>query len=165
MRSVTPENPSMLQQAFFDSAPFGLAPAGTPLWHTRFDNFAPRFGATFQLAPQTVLRGGFGRYYYLGYGGNIVGTMVFFPYSAANLVFGPIPFDFTNAAFQAPPFTFTPSSNTAYVNAIDPNLKVPFTYEWNAAIQRGLGANQSISATYVGAHGDNLVRGDRSYRL
>ena len=160
MRSVTPGKPLYAATGVFDSAPFGLAPAGTPLWHTRFDNFAPRFGATFQLAPQTVLRGGFGRYYDLGYGGNIVGTMVFFPYSAANLVFGPIPFDFTNAAFQAPPFTFTPSSNTAYVNAIDPNLKVPFTYEWNAAIQRGLGANQSISATYVGAHGDNLVRGD-----
>jgi hypothetical protein len=56
--------------------------------------------------------------------------------------------------------TLVPSSSTAYISAVDPNLKVPFTYEWNAAIQRGLGANQSISATYVGAHGGNLLRGD-----
>jgi Carboxypeptidase regulatory-like domain/TonB dependent receptor len=160
LHSVTPGKPLYAVTGVFDSAPFGLAPAGTPLWHTRFDNFAPRFGAAFQLAPQTVLRGGFGRYYDLGFGGNIAATMVYFPYEDANLVFGPIPFDFTNAAFQAPPFTLVPSSNTAYIGAVDPNLKVPFTYEWNAAIQRGLGANQSISATYVGAHGDNLLRGD-----
>jgi hypothetical protein len=76
------------------------------------------------------------------------------------LALGPLPFDFNNAAFQAPPFTLAPNSNTVYIAAVDPNLKVPFTYEWNAAIQRGLGANQSISATYVGAHGDNLLRGD-----
>jgi hypothetical protein len=160
MHSITPGKPLYAVTGIFDSAPFGLAPAGTPLWHTRFDNFAPRFGATFQLAPQTVLRGGFGRYYDLGYGGNIAGTMVYFPYMAARLVLGPIPFDFSNAAFQAPPFTLVPSSSTAYISAVDPNLKVPFTYEWNAAIQRGLGANQSISATYVGAHGHNLLRGD-----
>jgi hypothetical protein len=161
MHSVTPGKPLYAVTGVFDSAPFGLAPPSTPLWHTRFDSFAPRFGATFQLTPLTVLRGGIGRYYDLGYGGNLAGTMVYFPNAAANLVSGPIPFDFTNAAFQAPPFTLVPSSSTAYISAVDPNLKVPFTYEWNAAIQRGLGANQSISATYVGAHGDNLLRGDR----
>jgi Carboxypeptidase regulatory-like domain/TonB dependent receptor len=160
MHSITPGKPLYAVTGVFDSGPFGLAPPSTPLWHTRFDNFAPRFGATFQLTPQTVLRGGIGRYYDLGYGGNISGTMVYFPYDAASLVSGPIPFDFTNAVFQAPPFTLVPSSSTAYISAVDPNLKVPFTYEWNAAIQRGLGANQSISATYVGAHGDNLLRGD-----
>jgi hypothetical protein len=161
MRSITAGKPLYAVTGVFNSAQFGFLPAGVPLWHTRFDNFAPRFGATFQLAPQTILRGGFGRYYDLGYGGNVAGTMVYFPYESANLVFGPLPFDFTNAAFQAPPFTLTPSSGTAYISAVDPDLKVPFTYEWNAAIQRGLGANQSISATYVGAHGENLLRGDR----
>jgi hypothetical protein len=160
MHSITAGKPLYAVTGVFDSAPFGLAPTGTPLWHTRFDNFAPRFGATFQLAPQTVLRGGFGRYYDLGYGGNLAGTMVYFPYQDDNLALGPLPFDFNNAAFQAPPFTLAPNSNTVYIAAVDPNLKVPFTYEWNAAIQRGLGANQSISATYVGAHGDNLLRGD-----
>ena len=49
---------------------------------------------------------------------------------------------------------------TAYIDAVDPHLKVPFTYEWNIAVQRGLGANQSVSATYVGAHGANLLRED-----
>jgi hypothetical protein len=160
MRSITPGKPLYAVTGIFDSAQFGLAPAGTPLWHTRFDNFAPRVGAAFQLTPQTVLRGGFGRYYDLGYGGGLAGTMVNFPYNPLNLVSTPTPFDFTNPAFQPPPLTLVPNGNTLYINAIDPNLKVPSTYEWNIAIQRGLGANQSVSATYVGAHGENLLRED-----
>jgi hypothetical protein len=161
MRSITPGKPLYAVTGIFDSGPVGLAPAGTPLWHTRYDNFAPRLGAAFQFTSQTVLRGGFGRYYDLGYGGYLSGTMVDFPYEAANYLLGPIPFDFTNAAFQAPPFVLVPNSDTLYISAVDPKLKVPFSYEWNIAIQRGLGANQSISATYVGAHGGNLLRGDR----
>jgi hypothetical protein len=46
------------------------------------------------------------------------------------------------------------------ISAFDPDLKLPSTYEWNLAIQRGLGANASVSATYVGAHGMNLLRTD-----
>jgi Carboxypeptidase regulatory-like domain/TonB dependent receptor len=161
IRSVTLGKPLYAVTGIFDSGPVGLAPAGTPLWHTRYDNFAPRLGAAFQFTPQTVLRGGFGRYYDLGYGTDLSGTMIYFPYQATNYISsGPIPFDFTNAAFQAPPFVLAPDSNTLYISAVDPNLKVPSSYEWNLAIQRGLGANQSISATYVGAHGGNLLRGD-----
>src|SRR3984885_13836985 len=43
MHSITPGKPLYAVTGVFDSAPFGLAPAGTPLWHTRFDNLAPRF--------------------------------------------------------------------------------------------------------------------------
>ena len=160
IRSVTPGKPLYAVTGVFDSAPFGLAPAGTPLWHTRFDNFAPRVGVAFQLTPQTVLRGGFGRYYDLGYGGGVSGTMINFPYDSADLISGPIPFDFTNPAFQPPPFTLVPGIGTLYIDAVDPHLQVPFTYEWNVAVQRGFGANQSVSATYVGAHGKNLLRED-----
>jgi hypothetical protein len=159
-RSITPGKPLYAVNGIFNSAPFGLAPAGTPLWHTRFDNLAPRFGTAFQLTPQTALRGGFGRYYDLGYGGGISGTMTGFPYYRSD-DFSGVPFDFTNPAFQAPAFTLVPNSDTAYIYAVDPNLKIPFTYEWNIAIQRGLGANQNVSATYVGAHGRNLLRQDQ----
>jgi hypothetical protein len=160
MRSITPGRPLYAVTGIFDSAQFGFAPMATPLWHTRFNNFAPRVGAAFQLTHQTVLRGGFGRFYDLGYGGGLAGTMVNFPYFAANFVFASTPLDFTNPAFRPPAFTLIPNSGTAYINAIDPNLKVPFTYEWNVAIQRELGANQSVSATYLGAHGKNLIRQD-----
>jgi hypothetical protein len=161
MRSITPGKPLYAVRGIFDSQPFGLAPAGTPLWHTRFDNFAPRVGVAFQLSPQTVFRGAFGRYYDLGYGDGLGGTMVNFPYYVSNSVYGSTPFDFSNPAFRPPTFTLVPSQETAYIDAVDPHLKVPFTYEWNMAVERGLGSNQSVSATYVGAHGENLLREDR----
>ena len=160
IHSVTPGKPLYAVTGIFDSAPFGLAPAGTPLWHTRFTNFAPRVGGAFQLTPQTVLRGGFGLYYDLGYGGGLAGTMIWFPYYTSDSISGPIPFNLTNPAFQPPAFTLVPNGSTAYIDAVDPHLKVPFTYEWNIAVQRGLGANQSVSATYVGAHGQDLLRED-----
>src|SRR5262249_55672343 len=49
-----------------------LAPKGTPLWKTAYNNFAPRVGVAYQLSQakgqETVLRGGFGLFYDLGSG-------------------------------------------------------------------------------------------------
>ncbi len=104
IRSVTPGKPLYAVTGVFDSAPFGLAPAGTPLWHTRFDNFAPRVGAAFQLTPQTVLRGGFGRYYDLGYGGGVSGTMIDFPYDTADFDLRP----HIRSTSPTPPFSPLP---------------------------------------------------------
>ena len=47
-----------------------IAPAGTPLYRTVKNNFAPRFGATFKLRDkqgwETVFRGGYGVFFDLG---------------------------------------------------------------------------------------------------
>ncbi len=47
-----------------------VAPKGTPLWHTTYNNFAPRFGLAYQAHQQprheTVLRAGFGVFYDMG---------------------------------------------------------------------------------------------------
>jgi hypothetical protein len=40
----------------------------------------------------------------------------------------------------------------------EPNLKLPRTYEWNVALEQSLGSNQSLSATYIGAVGRDLLR-------
>jgi len=42
----------------------------------------------------------------------------------------------------------------------EPNLKLPRTYQWSFALEQSLGANQSVSATYVGAVGRDLLRED-----
>jgi hypothetical protein len=49
------------------------------------------------------------------------------------------------------------------ISAVDPHLRVPFTLQWNAAIERQLGAKQTLSATYVGSVGRRLLREDRLY--
>ncbi|MBV8570175.1 MAG: TonB-dependent receptor [Acidobacteriaceae bacterium] len=142
----------------FDSQPFGLAPAGTPLWHTRFNNFAPRVGAAWQLSPKTVLRGGYGLFYDLGYGGGIFNTGSF-PYERDSSV-SSVPFNLNNPAFTPPALSVVAGPDTAWVYAVDPHLRTPLTYEWNVTIERAFGANQRLSASYVGAYGKHLLRED-----
>ena len=43
------------------------------------------------------------------------------------------------------------------IGAVDPNLKLPYTQEWNVAFEQSLGAAQSLSASYVGARGRRLL--------
>ena len=46
------------------------------------------------------------------------------------------------------------------VAAIDPNLKLPLSYQWNVAFEKQFGANHSLTVTYVGAKGKRLLRRD-----
>jgi TonB dependent receptor/Carboxypeptidase regulatory-like domain/TonB-dependent Receptor Plug Domain len=160
--STTPGKPLYAIEGVFDAGPLQLAPAGTPLWHTRYDNFAPRFGAAYQLAPRAVLRGGFGLFYDLGYGGQL-GQLIFgFPYERVSVVSAlGQPFDLNSPVFLPPPFSTSLSTNKyANLAAFDPNLQLPLTWQWNAAFEYALGANQSLSVTYVGADGQRLLRPD-----
>ena len=158
--SSNAEQPLYAVNGIFNSQSFGLAPAGTPLYHTTFSNLAPRIGAAYRLKSDMLLRGGFGLFYDLGFGSGVAGMVPTFPYARSSFAFGAVPFDFTSSAFQIPPFSLEPNQTSSYLYAVDPNLALPLTYEWNVAYELALGANQSISATYVGAYGQRLLRQD-----
>jgi hypothetical protein len=149
--------PLYVTEGVFDSNPLAVLPG--PLWHTKFSYFAPRLGAAYEVTPKTVVRGGFGLFYDLGYG-NVGSVIGFFPYDRESYVSGSTPFDLTNPAFQPPPFSTTINADTLEVPAVDPNLKLPFTMQWNAAIERELGAKQTLTATYVGSDARRLLRQD-----
>lgn len=166
--SATPGQPLYVTQGVFDSDPVGMVPGA--LWHTRFNNFAPRIGASYQITPTTVMRGAFGLFYDLGYGDT--GTAFSnFPYDRLNFpaFSSPVPFDLANPVFRPPPFSTKINANALSVSAVDPNLRLPLTMQWNAAIERELGANQRLTATYVGADSMRLLRADKilppSFRL
>jgi hypothetical protein len=146
-----------------------LAPRGTPLYNTTYGNFAPRVGLAYQLRDianwLTVLRGGFGIFYDLGYG-SLGGVSSYFPYQATNIITPsstPCPSGLVGVCFPLsatdaapPPISTSPPVPTILV--ADPHLKLPRTYEWNVALEQSLGSRQSISATYVGAIGRDLLR-------
>ena len=151
--------PLYVTQGIFDSNPLAVVP-GT-LWHTRLNNFAPRIGAAYQITPKTVVRGAVGLFYDLGYG-SFGDTSAFFPYHRNNFASfsPPVAFDLTNRVFQPPPLSTAIDANVLYMVAVDPNLRLPLILQWNAAIQRELGTNQTLSATYVGADDMRLLRED-----
>jgi hypothetical protein len=124
--SATSGEPLYAVQGIFDSGPLAVVPG--PLWHTKFGNFAPRIGAAYQLAPKTVVRGGFGIFYDLGYG-NVGEAGLAFPYYRTNFISAspPLPFDVSNPAFQPPPFSTATDANVIQLSAVDPNLRLPYT--------------------------------------
>jgi hypothetical protein len=141
-----------------DPATITLAPQGTPLYKTTYDNFAPRFGFAYQLVQtpgrELVIRGGAGIFYDLGSGQAAQG-FASAPY-AVNKTPLPanVPFPATGSIVAPPPPPVPPFS---IVNVIDPNLKLPRTYQWNFALEQALGSHQTVSASYVAAVGRRLV--------
>ena len=144
-----------------------LAPAGTSVFATKFDNIAPRVGLAYQLSQtpgrETVLRGGFGVFYDLAT--QEVGEATV----AAQFPFGAQAFNccFTNTfpldtAAATPPAissaSLTVPGNSLF--AFDPHLDLPYTLQWNTAIEQSLGTQQSLSASYVGANGRRLIHTD-----
>lgn len=139
-----------------------LAPAGTPPFRTPYGNFAPRLGVAYQLSQnrewQTVVRGGFGVFYDLANsetGGLLVTAG--YPFKALNEEFGSFPL--SASAAEAP--AITPANLTHCCNPLvgfDPHLELPYTLEWNVAIEQGLGTQQSFSASYVGSRGSRLLQ-------
>ena len=143
---------------FSDLATMQLAPQGTSLWNTTYNNFAPRVGAAYLVrqsgGSETVIRGGFGVFYDTGnnqgaqgYGG--------WPFTPSRVVPG-LAFPLDPSKTAPPAFTVSPPYGVLSVS--DPHLTLPYTLQWNFAIQQSLGQNQTLTASYVGAVGRRLLQ-------
>jgi hypothetical protein len=139
-----------------DPTQLALAPSGTPLWATTYSNFAPRIGAAYTLTPSgnLVLRGGFGIFYDLN-SGAIAALGTAFPNSEATYT--------TGASMPlSQPTTYLPvlSTQPPYGDTwgFSPDLKLPRSYQWNAALEKAFGGKQVATLTYVGQSGRDLLR-------
>ena len=148
-----------------DLANLSLAPSGTPPFRTAYFNLAPRLGIAYQVSNrqgwQTVLRGGAGVFYDLAtsQSGNLFGGG--YPFSAFNLNFGG---GFPLSGTAAAPPAITPASlSSTTLTAFYPHLQLPYTIQWNAALEQTLGGQQTISASYVGAIGRRLLQTEYVY--
>jgi len=129
-----------------DPTTLKLAGSGNSLWQTRFLNFAPRVGMSYEITDSLILRGGAGIVYDLG--GDHSGDVF------ANS----IPFVSGGSVLNAPfPLVTAPNASDLPFMAFDPRLKLPYVINWNVSLQKGLGSQQSISATYLGSSGKRLL--------
>src|SRR6267142_960635 len=139
-------------------ATIALAPRGTPLYGTTYGNVAPRIGLAYQFRGirnwDAVFRAGFGIFYDLGQG-SLGGVTIFFPYGATKIN-GPAPFPLSVQDAAAPALTTNPPVSTILV--ADAHLKLPRAYQWNLALEQSIGNSQSLSLTYIGAIGRDLLR-------
>jgi hypothetical protein len=140
----------------------------TILYPTTYLNFAPRLGAAYLLSSSSrfgsVLRAGVGVFYDTGQAATTAGSVANgYPYLVStlqrNVPFSGLSFPEVEATLPLP----TLPTTALYVVA--PNLKLPYTTEWNVAVEQQLFGNTTLSATYVGAAGDNLASTIMAYGL
>ena len=158
-----PSLPSVTGYNLNDLSQLGIAPNGTPVFKTTYGNVAPRLGVAYQLLQrpgrETVLRGGFGVFYDLA--SSQIGSLIQNapPFGNFNLIFSPttFPLDTSSGGPGAPPaISLTPT--LANIVAVNPHLELPYTLQWNVALEQALGKQQTVSASYVGASGRRLLQ-------
>ncbi|MGH9844757.1 MAG: TonB-dependent receptor domain-containing protein [Blastocatellia bacterium] len=160
---------SVTSAGFADLTKLALAPPGTPLWRNRYNNFAPRIGAAYQLRNkagwETMLRGGFGVFYDLAsqYAGQIA-QFNYPPFGASKTILSPVlggavapVFPIPPSQAEPPPFGVNPPLPGG-MTFFNPDLRSPYSFQWNFAVEQSVGGHQTISASYVASAGRRLLQ-------
>jgi Carboxypeptidase regulatory-like domain len=147
---------------FNNPAALALAPSGTPAFKTRYGNLAPRLGVAYELSQsqqwQRVLRIGMGIFFDLAtteVGNNFNYS---YPFGASRFdccFSGTFPLDPTTAA--APPIS-PASLSDGTLFSFDPHLRLPYSGQWNVALEQALGKEQTFTASYIGSVGRRLIQ-------
>jgi hypothetical protein len=138
-----------------------LAPPGTKAFETNFYNLAPRFGVAYSIDRKgdLVVRTGIGMFYDLATGQATRGYASF-PFNSLTTLTR-VPFvpgsPALNTALQPRPFNVAPPYNSSEFFVYDRNIDQPYTLQYNFSIEKAIGKNQSISASYVGSRGRKLL--------
>ena len=157
-----PSFPAVTGFNLADLTNLALAPAGAPPYRTTYGNVAPRVGAAYVARgsqnSETVVRAGFGVFYDLASAqfGTLIGTNHYPFGNIALQIGGTFPLDASAAA--PPPIVPPTAANQGTLYAFDPRLELPYTLEWNVAVEQGLGKAQSVSVSYLGASGNRLLQ-------
>lgn len=156
-RSRNGENPIALDN--LDNLFGGMvrvASRDKPLWETRYNNVAPRIGGTYVVSQrqgsELVLKSGFGIFHDLGYG-VIANAFAAYPFRLERSI--------PNAVLPLRPEQTAdplPGERPASLTMSTRDLKLPSSYQWNVAVEQALGSRQTVSASYVGAHGRDLLK-------
>ena len=131
-----------------------LAPAGTPLWKTRWNNFGPRLGLAYQAWRGITVRGGIGLFHDLGTGQASRGFNSW-PYNTVRTTLN-APFPASAAALEPIPFN-APAPYSADFFLTDPNLRQPNTIHWSFGLEKEFRHVGALDVRYVANRGDQLL--------
>jgi hypothetical protein len=136
------------------------------------NNFQPRIGVAYQWNEKTVIRGGYGLFYYPSaeYGG-ASGFSVITPYSSSVGTTGAAQFIPRADAFNNPfPTGLTQPSGAALglltqlgsaVTFVNPNREIPYIHQYSLGIQRELPFRTKLDLSYVGSASRKILTGDQ----
>ncbi|GGG65314.1 TonB-dependent receptor [Edaphobacter dinghuensis] len=135
-----------------NTAAFPLIPAGAPRGlYTIHGAFGPRLGFAYAANDKTVVRGGFGIFYYRPEGNITFSQVNIQPFLSIS--------EFDNGNLGT--LGTGAANNTSLqggINAIDPGFKNPYIEQFSLGVQRQLPKGMLLETTYVGNVGHHQVR-------
>jgi hypothetical protein len=153
--NATNPQPYTITGDLSDPSTLSLAPNGTAMWHASWFSFAPRLGVAWQANTltnwATVVRAGGGVFFDTN---NEIAGPAFTGYGFSVLRdYFSVPLPLTSAQQDisvniAPPYT--------NLDVYPSHLQLPYTLEWNTAIEQELGRNNIATVSYVGSAGRRL---------
>jgi hypothetical protein len=136
-----------------------IAPTGTPQYKTRYNNFAPRIGFAYKLTQSNshpmVVRGGYGVFYDTGQSLAAQGYTGY-PFYAFN-IYTNVPLPLQPAVLAPPSLNYPLVPPYFLAGSSDPNLRLPYTEQWNVSIGAGLTSHNTLTTSYVGNLGQRLL--------
>ena len=126
------------------------------------NEWQPRLGFAYRLDQKTVLRSGGGIFYGSYYGDDDTESCESWPlvitpstptYTTPPTGSNPPPLSMNN------PFNGANPALPSFANCAIPNRRVPVSYQWNFTVERMIGSNTTISASYVGNGARHLDTG------
>jgi hypothetical protein len=155
----------------FLNAPAGLLyygdpgfPGGRSGLNTQWRNFSPRVGLAWDVTGdgRTAIRSSYGMSYDFPVGDHHNMTMRTAPFGNGTLIEDPPggwdnPYDHIGGD----PHPITTNANTPFqpygpYGAISPDINSPRTQSWNVTLERQLGSDWGVSASYLGSYSDHL---------
>jgi len=131
--------------------------AGKSLRETDKNNFAPRFGFSYQIGndARTVLRGGWG-VYYSHLSANVAAGLAAGPYAISttsnnSFVDGQPLFTFEN------PFAAPGAAGSLNVNAVDTRLLNSYAMQYSLSLERQVTQDIGVRISYIGSKGTQVL--------
>ncbi|MCL4851876.1 MAG: TonB-dependent receptor, partial [Bryobacteraceae bacterium] len=131
--------------------------AGKSLREADNNNFAPRFGFSYQIGndARTVLRGGWG-VYYSHLSANVAAGLAAGPYAISttsnnNFVDGQPLFTFEN------PFAAPGAAGSLNVNAVDTRLLNSYAMQYSLSLERQVTQDIGVRVSYIGSKGTQVL--------
>jgi hypothetical protein len=143
------------------NAPANIQPGGIA---PDRNNFAPRLGLAYQISPKTVVRTSAG-IFYNSFGSNYIqasqsakGNWPFsFPQAVAGLNATTVNAQLPNPFPGNPQGSATPLICSQCLNVETSSSRTPYVAEWTFSLQRQIGSNLTVEASYFGSKGTKLT--------